>query len=370
MNALLYTPIYLTIIGVLSLAMGLKLIATDGDTLAIGEGNKGNFILPFAISVFFAVWMGIRPISFVFGDTGAYAHSYNLINVHTLPSLMLNTEWLWDFISFLCKKYGLTIHQYFLVIEIGYVFSAFWAVKKFVPTSPYLGILFVFSSLMFFTFGVNGLRNGLACHIVMLAMAFFMEEKRIIAFVLAFLALGIHRSVMLPIVSVIASITVIREPKIALYIWLSSILISLFFGKEITSLISSLGFDERMTHYTTSHEYDNQFSSTGFRWDFILFSAMPIAMIYYVNIRKDLHDGWYNILATTYLLSNAFWIIVIRTSFTNRFAYLSWFLMPILLVYPLCNMKAWENQDRVAGQILIAYTAFTIFMMTFFWSYK
>ena len=33
-------------------------------------------------------------------------------------------------------------------------------------------------------------------------------------------------------------------------------------------------------------------------------------------------------------------------------------------------MKAWENQDRVAGQILIAYTAFTIFMMTFFWSYR
>ena len=223
---------------------------------------------------------------------------------------------------------------------------------------------------MFFTFGVNGLRNGLACHVVMLAMAFFMEDKRIIAFVLAFFALGIHRSVMLPIAGVIASITVIKEPKIALYIWLSSILISLFFGKEITSFMSSLGFDERMTFYTTSHEYDNQFSSTGFRWDFILFSAMPIAMIFYVNIWKDLHDGWYNILATTYLLSNAFWIIVIRTSFTNRFAYLSWFLMPILLVYPLCNMKAWENQDRVAGQILIAYTAFTIFMMTFFWSYR
>ena len=35
-----------------------------------------------------------------------------------------------------------------------------------------------------------------------------------------------------------------------------------------------------------------------------------------------------------YLTANAFWILVIRSSFSNRFAYLSWFLMAIIIFYP------------------------------------
>lgn len=349
------------------MTMGLYLILRDGDTITMGKKSRSNLIAPFMLASFFAIWMGLRPINSVFGDTVNYAHTYNLISEDSATYFKWSAEWLWDSLTYLCKNYGLTIHQYFLIIEIGYIFSAFWAIKKFVPTNPYLGILFIFSSLMFFTFGVNGLRNGLACHIILLAMAFLLEDKRIIAFFLAFLALGIHRSVMLPITGVIAAVTVIREPSWALCIWILSIVISLICGEAITNFILTLGFDERMVDYATNRESNGLFSSLGFRWDFLLYSSIPILMYLYVCFWKGLHDGWYNVIVTTYLLSNAFWVIIIRISYTNRFAYLSWSLMPIMLVYPLCNMKAWENQDRVAGQILILYTAFTIFMLAIFW---
>lgn len=368
MSPYLYVPIYPSIIGFLSMIMGLKLMMQDGDSLAIGEENKGNFIFPLILSTIFAIWIGLRPVSGVFGDTVNYARVYNMIGPDAVSDINLSAEWLWGLLETSCKHAGLSVHIFFLIIEIGYVFTALCAIKKFVPTSPYLGFLFLFSSLMFFTFGVNGLRNGLACHIILLAMAFLMEDKRVIAIILAFLALGIHKSVMLPIVGVISAITVIKNPKWAFYIWLASIVISLLWGEYLTQLIVSIGFDDRMSSYANATEYNSLFSSTGFRWDFLLYSSIPIIMYWYVNIWKDLRDGWYNIISTTYMLANSFWIIVIRMPFSNRFAYLSWFLYPIMIVYPLCNMRAWENQDRVAGQILIAYASFTIFMIMFFWN--
>ncbi|MDE6859932.1 MAG: EpsG family protein [Duncaniella sp.] len=367
MNPSLYEPIYLTIVAMLALAFGIKLMSTGGNTLAIGEENKGHFLFPLVLAICFAIWIGLRPVSFVFGDTVNYARIYWNLNEYTTSEVNWSGEWVWSMLTVGCNNLGFSVNTYFLIVELGYVLSAVWAAKKFVPTSPYLGTLFLFSSLMFFTFGVNGLRNGLACHILLLAMAFMMEDKRVIAFVLAFLAIGIHKSVMLPIAAVIAAMTVIREPRQAFYIWLASIALSLLWGEQLTGFISTIGIDDRMSHYTTLTDIDYKFSQRGFRWDFLLYSAMPVWMIWYVNVKKGLRDGWFNIISITYLLANSFWIIVIRAAFSNRFAYLSWFLYPIVIVYPLCNMRAWENQDRIAGQILLAYCGFSIFMLTFFW---
>ena len=57
-----------------------------------------------------------------------------------------------------------------------------------------------------------------------------------------------------------------------------------------------------------------------------------------------------------------FWIIVINASFSNRFAYLSWFLYPIVLSYPLLRMSIWKNQGRKTAYILIAHSLFTYLM--------
>jgi len=53
---------------------------------------------------------------------------------------------------------------------------------------------------------------------------------------------------------------------------------------------------------------------------------------------------------------------VIRAAFSNRFAYLSWFIYPLVIAYPLLRMNIWEDQDRKTAQILLAYSGFTFFM--------
>ena len=70
----------------------------------------------------------------------------------------------------------------------------------------------------------------------------------------------------------------------------------------------------------------------------------------------------FNILATTYVLANAFWVMVIKAAFSNRFAYLSWFLYPVVLAYAVIRLHIWPDQDRKAGLILLLHAGFTIIM--------
>ena len=70
----------------------------------------------------------------------------------------------------------------------------------------------------------------------------------------------------------------------------------------------------------------------------------------------------FNVLATVYLLTNAFWVMVIKAAFSNRFAYLSWFIYPLVLAYAVIRLHLWEDQDKKAAWILLAHAAFTQIM--------
>ena len=67
----------------------------------------------------------------------------------------------------------------------------------------------------------------------------------------------------------------------------------------------------------------------------------------------------------TYIYSNAVWVLLIRLPFTNRFAYLSWFLYAIVLAYPLFKFHLWRNQGQKVAMIMMAHVSFT-FLMCFY----
>lgn len=144
--------------------------------------------------------------------------------------------------------------------------------------------------------------------------------------------------------------------------WIGSIFISAVAGGFVESFFTGLGFDDRMDNYLNSTEYDDQFSSTGFRWDFLLYSAMPIWLGWYVVIKKKIFNNQYLLLLHTYILANAFWVMLIRASFSNRFAYLSWFMYPLVLAYPLLVLPIWKDQGKKVGMILMTHILFTYLM--------
>lgn len=363
MSAALYQPLYLTLMAVIGLVVVYRQTSSTGYALQL----KGTgFIFPLALSIILVFWIGLRPISGrYFGDTANYAVQYVLKGI-TLVSIDWHKEWIWQWLIMTCQTAKLSVNQFFLIVEAGYVLSALWAVKRLVPSSPFLGMLFVWLSLMYFSFGVNGIRNGLACHLLLLAFSYLLDSKYVAGTVICLVAFGIHRSVMLPIAAFVAAFFVVKDVKHAIYIWLASIVISLVAGDTFSNLFSSLGFDDRMRSYSKGGDM-SQFSRSGFRWDFLLYSSAPVVMAWYVCVKHEVEENWYRVLAVTYCLSNAFWVLVIRAPFSNRFAYLSWFLYPIIIAYPLINMPVWEDQDKKTGYILLCYGAFTVIMNTLYW---
>lgn len=363
MSALLYQPVFLAIVSLLCIATAYRYITSSGNQL---QDEVSTPLIPLAISILLVFWIGMRPISGVaFGDTANYAMEYANKRVG-IVSMDWHSEWIWQWLMMACKGAGLSVHVFFTIVEAGYILSAFWAVKRFMPSNPMLGMLFVWASLMFFTFGTNGLRNGLACHLILLAISFLYDSKYTVGIILCLVAFGIHRSVMLPITMSLVSLFLIRSPQWVIYFWIASIGVSLVAGNAVTSFFSSLGFDDRMSSYAMRGDM-SQFSRIGFRWDFLLYSAMPIWMAWYVCVKRQIRENWYNALCVTYCLCNAFWVMVIRSSFSNRFAYLSWFLYPIIVAYPLVNLPVWAEQNRNSGIILLVYCGFTLFMQIIFW---
>ena len=192
------------------------------------------------------------------------------------------------------------------------------------------------------------------------------DDKWIPGALTLLIALGIHRSVLLPILAIVFARFLFRNVRYAIVFWISAIIVSLVAGGAFASFFAGLGFDDRMSQYTSITDM-SEFSKAGFRWDFLLYSAAAVVMAWCVCIKKDLQDNWYNAICTVYCLCNAFWLLVIRSAFSNRFAYLSWFLYPIVIAYPLVNMPIREDQDRFTGCVLIAYAGFSAFMWFIFW---
>ena len=129
------------------------------------------------------------------------------------------------------------------------------------------------------------------------------------------------------------------------------------------------GFDDRLEGYLIDVDHSG-FSHTGFRWDFILYSIMPIWLGYYILVKKGIRNRIYEVLISTYVLANAFWVMIIRAHFSDRFAYLSWFLYPIVIAYPLFSIDVWgHKQGRIARNILYAHLSFTIFMNLIYYTF-
>ncbi len=361
-SPLLYTNFIFISILILTLVGYSKMAAYPGDSVIDSYDQMkwmGLFI------VLLTLFLGLRPLSPIFADTMNYAQQYRLIQ----QGIILNqnaSEWLFNYLIFLYAQ-TTDAEWFFLTIEILYIVPMFVACRRLVEDRAYFLMLFCIGAFSFYTYAVNGLRQGVGCSITMLALTYIGKSKRdnIIFGILAILALGFHKSVALPLAAAVYSLFY-KNPQRLFFFWIVSIGISLVAGGAVENIFSGLGFDDRVQNYLGDNAVLDEgavFSRTGFRWDFLLYSAMPILLGWYVVIKRELMDDYYYVLLTTYILSNAFWVMIIRAPFSNRFAYLSWFLYPIVLAYPLMQFPVFnQRHSQKAAMILIAHFGFTFLM--------
>lgn len=319
-----------------------------------------------ALLVVFIVLVGLRPISgYAFGDTSTYANSFKQMQRQHNFHFNENGDWLFDRMMFRCSHL-MPVSTFFLIIETLYIVPMAWACRRLLPRQWPLLMMFCLGAFSFFSYGVNGIRNGMACSLVLLALTFVRGNvwEKLFCALLCVLAYNFHHSTALPIGAMLAAYFLPR-PKFWIGFWFAAIGLSLVAGEAVTQFFAGLGFDERFSSYTSDRSKTTmeQFSSVGFRWDFLLYSFMPVLLGYYAILKRGLSNKTYTLLLCTYLIANAFWIMVIRSAFSNRFAYLSWFLYPVVLGYPVLKLRVWKTDfGRKTGLVLLGQEAFTFIM--------
>jgi hypothetical protein len=348
----LYTPVYyffLLMVVVLTYIRSNSSLITDGKSIAANR-SLGLFVLFFTL-----LYIGFRPISFIFGDMGTYANSFE--RYQTGEHNMFKEDVAFDFFMQVCAKI-MSVQVFFVVCTLLYVLPLWFACKKWFKEYAFYAFLALLISFSFWSYGTNGIRNGIATSFFLYALS---KDKLLYKVLLVLIAIGIHKSLIIPAAAL--GITYFyKNPKTYFYGWLLCIPLSLIAGGGWESLFSGFMADERTSYLTSGNINDDEFSSTGFRWDFLLYSASAVFSAYYFIFKKQFLDNRYNRLVSVYLTANAFWILVIRANFSNRFAYLSWFMMGIIIVYPFLTKIQVKNQHKVLGIVLIAYFGFTFLM--------
>lgn len=337
----------------------------------LGSNNNSNLLKmhsqwpAFILAVVAIFYMGLRPDGPQFGDSYFYRHTY--YNVEVNSTFSTKTEWLFAWIINTCKAFKLNHRLFFLVVEIGYIGFLYLACRKLLWENTWMAMLFCISAFSFFTYGTNGIRNGLALHLILFAFSLLATEKKWIipiVVIMCLTAFGIHRTTVLPVMGALGAYFVIKDPKWAIYIWIVCVFASLVAGSTFVNMLGSyLGAEDARAASYTAQQDMSQFSRSGFRWDFILYSSVPVILTYYVSVKRQIRNRTFEILANTYILANSVWVLVNTMSFSNRVAYLSWFLYPIVIAYALIRIHIWDDQDKKSAYFLMGHSTFTILMM-------
>lgn len=311
------------------------------------------------ILLFFLLgYMGLRPIHSVFIDMTVYAKIFERYQ-DGFPITDF-TDLGFHLYVLLMSKVG-NAELFFFICTVLYVVPIYIVCKKWFKKYWFYGFLFLVISFTFWSYGVNGIRNGIAGSLFLFGLS---RDKRLFQILLIILAIGFHKSMMLPAIGYIL-VQFYNNPKGYIILWVLCIPLSLAAGGFWETFFASLGFEDKRLSYLVTKAESESFSRTGFRWDFLLYSASAVFAGWYYIFKKKYYDKSYFWLFNIYLFANAFWILVIRANFSNRFAYLSWFMLGLILIYPLLKERLIKKQHKKIGIILLAYFIFTYFMNVF-----
>lgn len=358
-NGIFSTTIWINAIGIISLLYSLYICSLSNDRLL--RGSLNNF-LSIILVVIVTIYIGTRPI-WCYADTILYTQIYNLVKSgqwSVLPEA--GNEPFFSFVEYACLEFT-DASGWLFVVASFYIFGMAIAAHRLLPRHFFIAIMFLFTAFSFWGYATNGIRNGMATSIALLGLTYF--NRGVLSLFIGYILLTIgaltHSSVLLVIASATAAL-VFRRTNHNLTFWLMCIILSLLFQDSFKSLFSGMSDDERMAHYLNQEVDKELFTQTGFRWDFIIYSSLPIILGWYTIIKKGIKNKKYQFLLHTYIFANSFWVLINTAAFSNRFAYLSWFMYPLLLAYPLCKFNIFKRQGAITGLILIASLVFTYIM--------
>lgn len=313
------------------------------------------------VAMFFTVFVGLRPIAGEFVDMMNYYGSYVLHEGSMFIFKPTAENLIWDNLFSWWASNRLGFNSFMLLAcTINFGCTAL-ACKRLFPNDQLIAFLVFLGAFSTFSYATNGVKAGTAMAIFVLSLTYYKNWRVFIPLVLV--SYGFHHSMQLPLCACFLAY-LYRNTKVYLYVWGLCILIAaahITFFQEIFAAMSVDQFnDARGAGYLTESGADAYL--TGFRPDFILYSAAPVWIGWQAIFNKNIKSEFYSYLLNVYLIINSIWMLCMYASFTNRIAYLSWGLYPFVLIYPLLKENWGDNQYKLFSKVVVFHLGFTLAM--------
>lgn len=316
-----------------------------------GKGKTGGFLL----LVFTVLSMGLLPVPW---NTGADRELYAWIFLHgswDADSMRAN-DWLFYLYTYVLNNV-VDVMGYFVITAIIYAGNHLLAAKKLAPNNQFILFLLFIQAFFFYTYGTNTIRAGFAASFILLAIACIDRLPLMLLFL--FVGVNCHFSMVIPALAILLA-RYYTNVRLFIRLWFLSVAVSAISGHFFEGIFASFVNDDRTSYLMV--ESNETHYKMGFRWDFILYSSVPILMGYYYIVKQKIKDEMYIRILSVYILTNIFWVLVIRANFSDRFLYLSCFIYPLVIAYPLLKGYRIPDANKKLAWIVLLSALFTYFV--------
>lgn len=300
-------------------------------------------VICIAIIVGSAIYLGTRTYE-VGIDTVTYKASFNALRSYGLSSREKLTDILFYFLTWIFAIFD-TWPLYLTFCGLVYLGGAYLGMKGLFGKMALFSLLVFVISPNFFQFSINVMRNGFAASVFI--MSFMWKEQPRKMYITMACSILCHVSMIFPFLLFILfrKAQSIQFPVLILCLSVMMKLIGLSVGSVFSVFLPS----DLAASYLTG-VMDDESQSWG---SLILYGLSPVfTAIYFVGMKKY-RDPFYVRLLSMYCIGMAIYVQIIDVPFALRFAYLSTFLMPILLIYPMLKKTYWKFQNFWITAILL-----------------
>lgn len=318
---------------------------------AIGKNNtilNNSYISRITILMFIALIVALIPLrNFVYGDMLVYVNSFQNMHTLTLKQALGNSSWEPLFVLFQWVVSRFTQNPNIFIISsfLFYIIILLRSFKKFSSHWQRIFLLFGYLNFAFFyDYIFNGMRQGFAMVLILLAISYWLDTAKnnnLIIFCVG-IAAGLFHYSAFPVVLCLFLLKFFKiSLKFLLFSWfVAALLFVTGLNTQLKNLgiVSNFGLVETYADIATLQHFGGETNKI----NFLVFSAFFLFLSLFLARKIHMTDEKaevYNKIIKLYTLFNIYFLMFGFIAFSNRVAAFSWFLIPVLLWFPILNRK-------------------------------
>lgn len=348
-----YHYIYLFIVSLMTF-YSMSLYDKWGKLFNAKESSKN---VAFLLLLFVILFIGTRSISArYFTDTANYDVYYSNAWGNSFTFDWHTENKIWDNLFNWMASKKISFATFVLIVSIAYFGWIYLACRRLFDKNVLLAFVMYLGAFSTFSYSTNGIKAGVAASLFLVAMAY--RDKLWISVPIALLTYGFHHS-MAMVIAAYFLVLLVKNPKYYFWGWMACVIIAALHITAFQTFFA--GFtDEHGAEYLLSKGGSDYI--IGFRPDFILYSAVPVWLGYLALYRFGFRSATYSFLLRLYIMANSLWMLCMYADFSNRIAYLSWFMYPVVLLYPFISREKNQLQGKYLRWVVYGHLGFTLFM--------